>query len=69
MRRLPGGGVPGIMVYRIRKRFGIDRIALADDRGVIAWAGNREDLEPAGFGWNSTLDAHDRVVPFTPRSM
>ncbi len=44
---------------RIRSRFGIDRVALAGDRGMPATARIREDLEPAGLDWISALRTSD----------
>ncbi len=44
---------------RIRSRFGIDRVALAGDRGMTATARIREDLEPAGLDWISALKTSD----------
>ena len=40
---------------RIRTRFGIERIAMVGDRGMITTARIREDLEPAGLDWISAL--------------
>ena len=41
----------GSQVQRIRKRFGITRIALVGDRGMLTTARLREDLEP---GWTGS---------------
>ena len=46
-------------VNRIRKRFGIDRIALVGDRGMLTTARIREDIEPAGLDWISALKTGD----------
>ncbi len=46
-------------VNRIRKRFGIDRIALVGDRGMLTTARIREDIEPAGLDWISALKTQD----------
>ncbi len=46
-------------VNRIRKRFGIDRVALVGDRGMLTTARIREDLEPAGLDWVSALKTRD----------
>ena len=46
-------------VTRIRRRFGIDRIALVGDRGMLTTARIREDLEPAGLDWISALRTQD----------
>ncbi len=51
-------------VGRIRDRFGIDRIALVGDRGMITSARIREDLGPAGLDWISALRTGDiRKLP------
>ena len=46
-------------VNKIRKRFGIDRVALVGDRGMLTAARIREDLEPAGIDWISALKTQD----------
>ncbi len=46
-------------VNKIRKRFGIDRVALVGDRGMLTEARIREDLEPAGIDWISALKTQD----------
>ncbi len=46
-------------VNRIRKRFGIDRVALVGDRGMLTTARIREDIEPAGLDWVSALKTQD----------
>ncbi len=60
----------GRQVERIRKRFGIARIALVGDRGMLTTARIREDLQPAGLDWISALTskhlrklAADSLVP------
>ena len=45
----------GRQVKRIQKRFGIARIALVGDRGMLTTARIREDLQPAGLDWISAL--------------
>ena len=42
-------------VQRIRQRFGIQRIALVGDRGMLTTARIRADLAPAGLDWISAL--------------
>ena len=42
-------------VKRIQKRFGIARIALVGDRGMLTTARIRKDLKPAGLDWISAL--------------
>ena len=46
-------------VDRVRKRFGIDRVAFVGDRGMLTTARIREDLEPAGLDWISALKTGD----------
>ena len=46
-------------VKTIQGRFGIQRIALAGDRGMITTARIREDLAPAGLDWISALRSSD----------
>ena len=45
----------GRQVDKIRKRFGIARIALVGDRGMLTTARIRADLQPAGLDWISAL--------------
>ncbi len=45
----------GPQVDRIRQRFGITRIALVGDRGMLTTARLRKDLQPAGLDWISAL--------------
>ena len=42
-------------VAKLRTRFGIERIAMVGDRGMITTARIRQDLEPAGLDWISAL--------------
>ena len=49
----------GSQVSKIRSRFGIDRVALVGDRGMITTARIREDLMPAGLDWISALKTDD----------
>ncbi len=44
-------------VRTIQQRFGIERIALVGDRGMITGARIRDDLIPAGLDWVSALTA------------
>ncbi len=46
-------------VNKIQKRFGITRIALVGDRGMITSARIQGDLKPAGLAWVSALKAVD----------
>ena len=57
----------GRQVKRIRKRFGIARIALVGDRGMLTTARIREDLQPAGLDWISALTSkHLRKLVAAP---
>ena len=44
-------------VAKVRKRFGLESVALVGERGMLTTARLREDLEPAGLGWISALKA------------
>ena len=46
-------------ITRIRRRFGMARVALVGDRGMITTARIRDDLEPAGLAWVSALKTAD----------
>ncbi len=46
-------------VDRIRGRFGVGRVALVSDRGMITTARIRGDLEPAGLDWIPALKTVD----------
>ena len=46
-------------VDKVRKRFGIERVALVGDRGMLTTARIRKDLEPAGLDWISALRTGD----------
>ena len=46
-------------VKKIQGRFGIEKVALAGDRGMITTARIAEDLEPAGLDWISALRSSD----------
>ena len=46
-------------VDKVRKRFGIDRVAMVGDRGMLTTVRIREDLEPAGLDWISALRTAD----------
>lgn len=48
----------GAQVRKLRKRFGIDRIVLVGDRGMLTDARIREDLDPVdGLSWITALRA------------
>ena len=46
-------------IAKARSRFGISRVALVGDRGMITSARIREDLEPADLDWISALKTAD----------
>ena len=46
-------------VDKVRSRFGIGRIAIVGDRGMLTTARIREDLEPSGLDWISALKTGD----------
>ena len=49
----------GAQVSKIRERFGIGRVALVGDRGMITTARIRDELVPAGLDWISALKSTD----------
>ena len=49
----------GAQVEKIRQRFGMDRVALVGDRGMLTTARIRDDLKPAGLDWVSALKTVD----------
>ena len=46
-------------VQTLRGRFGVERIALVEDHGMLATTCIREDLEPVGLDWISALKSSD----------
>lgn len=42
-------------VAKLKERFGLDRVVLVGDRGMLTSARIREDVQPAGFDWISCL--------------
>jgi hypothetical protein len=44
-------------VQKLKERFGLDRIVVVGDRGMITSARIREDLQPDGLGWITALRA------------
>jgi transposase len=44
-------------VEKLKHRFGIRRLVLVGDRGMITSARIREDLQPAGLDWITCLRA------------
>ena len=49
----------GAQIAKIRDRFGVGRVALVGDRGMITTARIRQELEPATLDWISALKATD----------
>ena len=49
----------GRQIDKIRRRFGLERVALAGDRGMVTSARIREELVPAGLDWISALKSTD----------
>ena len=47
----------GHQVHKLKKRFGLERVVVVGDRGMITSARIREDLAPAGLDWISALRA------------
>lgn len=47
----------GSQVKKLRDRFGLDRVVVVGDRGLITNARIEEDLKPAGLSWVSALRA------------
>ena len=44
-------------VQKLKARFGLDRVVVVGDRGLVTSARIREDLEPAGLDWITALRA------------
>jgi hypothetical protein len=44
-----------VQVTKLKERFGLDRVVLVGDRGMLTSARIREDVRPAGFDWISCL--------------
>jgi Transposase DDE domain len=47
----------GNQISKLKERFGLSRIVMVGDRGMITDARIREDLEPAGIDWITALRA------------
>ena len=45
----------GAQVGKLRQRFGLSRVVLVGDRGILTEARIREEVEPAGLDWISAL--------------
>jgi len=48
-------GTVTAQVEKLRNRFGLDRVVLVGDRGMLTEARIREHVKPAGFDWITTL--------------
>ena len=44
-------------IAKLKERFGLARVVLVGDRGMITEARIREDLDPAGLDWLTALRA------------
>ena len=49
----------GEQIRKIKERFGMEKVALVGDRGMITTARIREELEPRGLEWISALRTKD----------
>ncbi len=47
----------GAQIEKLKQRFGLQRVVLVGDRGMITEARIREELAPAGFDWITALRA------------
>ncbi len=47
----------GAQIDKLRRRFGLSRVVLVGDRGMLTEARIREDVRPAGLDWISALRA------------
>ena len=45
----------GAQIDKLRQRFGLKRVVLVGDRGMLTEARIREEVEPAGLDWISAL--------------
>ena len=45
------------LVTKVKQRFGLSRLVLVGDRGMITWARIEVDLKPASLDWISCLRA------------
>ena len=55
-------------VASLRDRYGLDRVAVVGDRGMIAQTRIDADLEPAGFDWITAL-RHDTIRKLADRNV
>lgn len=49
----------GAQIHKLKDRFGLERVVLVGDRGMITEARIREDVAPAGLDWITALRAPD----------
>jgi hypothetical protein len=47
----------GAQIVKLKERFGLERVVLVGDRGLITQARIAQDLRPAGFDWITALRA------------
>ena len=47
----------GVQLDKLRRRFGLERVVLVGDRGMLTEARIREEVAPAGLDWITTLRA------------
>ena len=47
----------GVQLDKLRRRFGLERVVLVGDRGMLTEARIREEVAPAGLDWVTTLRA------------
>ena len=45
----------GVQIDKLRRRFGLSRVVLVGDRGMLTEARIRDEVEPAGLDWISAL--------------
>ena len=50
-------------VTRVKDRFGIEKVVLVGDRGMLTAARLREDVAPAGLDWITALRAPQVAGP------
>jgi transposase len=48
-----------VQIDKLRRRFGLRRVVLVGDRGMITQARITEELQPAGLDWITALRAPD----------
>ena len=50
-------------IATLRERFGLSKVVLVGDRGMLTQARIREEVKPAGLDWISAL--RGPAIPFT----